>query len=452
MKNKRNKIHGEQGIAMITTLIFLATLGVLATSLVFTVQNEMKTSSAYKYSRQAYYVAVAGVQDAVQWFVNSYQPHVPPTIYNITTLPVRMSGNDVRLAGFTGHASIYPNSTVAGDFTANFRNIPLIGNANNQGRYSVNATLLKHQPATFINPTTFINYPSAIERWRINSSGRWGAENNQLGRSEITAIIENSGNALFDRAIWGIDSIDLGGTMRIDSYDPRRGLWNESTNSGDLGSIGSNGTIEVGGNAVVRGDAAFGPSGSINVSSGATVTGRRIQLPSPRHFPPIPTFNVGTTNINVNSNSGRTINPGSYREIDVKGPLTLTPGVYYIDELKITGQGQLIISDNTTLFIRSSLEMMGQGLANTSLDPSKLTVNYSGTSEVNIAGGAQAYAEVYAPNAHMRLRGTSDFFGSFVGRTVTVFGTPKIHFSEGSLNNNLIQRQFRVINWVQDAF
>jgi hypothetical protein len=444
--------NGECGAAMIVTLIFLVTMGVISTALVFTVQNEMKTSSAYKYSRQAFYVSSGGVQDALQWFVNSYQPHAAASTYDLDFLPVKYSGNNVLLAGKPGSSNVYPDGTVADDFTSNFGNILLTGDTNNQGRYSINAILLRHKPTTFIDPTTFTTYASAIERWRINSSGRWGAGTTPLGRAEITAIIENSGNALFDRALWGIDSVDLGGTMKIDSYDPRMGLWDPDTNSGDLGSIGSNGAIIVGGTAEVRGDAAFGPDGSVSIGSNATVSGSTFQLSQPRYFPPIPDFDVGTTDISLNPNNSQTISPGQYGSITVKGTLTFEPGIYYIDELNITSQGQIAISDSTTLFVKSSLEMMGQGLANTSYDPSKLTINYTGTSEVNITGGAEAYVEVYAPNAPMKLRGNADFFGSFIGRTVTVFGTPQIHFSTGSLNNNLIQRQFRLITWMQDAF
>jgi len=41
--------------------MFLMAMGILSTALVFTVNNEMMTSAAYKYSQQAYYIASTGV-------------------------------------------------------------------------------------------------------------------------------------------------------------------------------------------------------------------------------------------------------------------------------------------------------------------------------------------------------------------------------------------------------
>jgi Tfp pilus assembly protein PilX len=450
MKNERTLMN-ERGTALIATMIFLMAMGVLSTALVYTVQNEMKTSSAYKYSQQAIYVANAGVQNAVQWFQNSYQPSVTGNNYNVTVSPVTNGGNAVLLAAQSGSSANYPVSTTSDAFTAAFSSVSLSSGTNN-GAFSINATLLKHQAANFLNPITFITYDSAIERWRLNSLAHWGSNaDNPLGMAQITAIVENSGNALFDRALWGIDSVDLGGTMHIDSYDPRLGLWNSVTNSGNLGSIGSNGWVDVGGSAVVRGDAVYGPSGTYTVSGSASVSGAVSRLSAPRSFPAIPSFNVGTTDVSVNPNNSNSISPGNFNDIDVKGTLTFAPGVYYIDNLTVTSQGQIVISDSTTLFVKSSLQMEGQGVANTSLDPTNLIINYAGATQVKMTGGSQAYIELYAPTAPVQLNGNLDFFGSFIGKAVEITGGPKIHFSLGCLQNSLMQRPFRLITWVQDS-
>jgi type II secretory pathway pseudopilin PulG len=450
MKNKSSWMN-EKGMALIATMIFLMAMGVLATALVYTVQNEMKTSSAYKYSQQAVYVANAGVQNAVQWFQNTYTPSIAGNNYTLSVSPVTSGGSAVLLAGQTGSSANYPDSAKVSSFHAAFNDAALSSGTNN-GAFSVNATLLKHQPANFINPVTFLTYDSAIERWRLNSVARWGSNvNNPLGMAQVTAVVENSGNALFDRALWGINSIDLGGTMRIDSYDPRLGLWNSTTNSGNLGSIGSNGWVDVGGNAIVRGDAVYGPNGTYTVSGSATVTGAVGRLSAPRYFPPIPSFGVGATNKTVNPSNSDSIIPGNYKDINVKGTLSFGPGVYYIDTLTVTSQGQIVISDSTTLFVKSSLQMEGQGVANTSLDPTNLIINYAGTTQVKMTGGSQAYIELYAPNAPVQLNGNMDFFGSFIGKDVEITGGPKIHFSLGCLQNSLMQRPFRLITWVQDS-
>jgi Tfp pilus assembly protein PilX len=442
----------EDGIALIMTLLFLVALGVLSTALVFTVGNEMKTSAAYKYTQEAFYVSNAGAQKALIWFNNNYSPHLPSSDYDATSFPVRYSGSSVMLAGQTGSSSVYPDSSVTTAFTAQFGNQSLQADANNSGVYALNTTLLKYTPANFIDPTTFVSYPSAMERWRINSLGYWGTVASPLGMAQITAIIENSGNAMFDRAFWGIDSIDLGGTVLVDSYDPALGSYG-GTNIGNNGAIGSNGSVSTNGNVTIKGDVAFGPAGTFTEGGGTVVTGDIIHLSEPHYFPPIPSFSVGTTDYNP-KNGTTTLNPGSYGSVTIgaKGILALNPGVYYFDSITENSTGQLTISGPTTIFVKTDLDLSGQGVANPLGDPTKLTIFYSGTNEMSITGGASAYVEVYAPNAPLKAVGNSDFFGSFIGKTVTVQGTPQMHFDEGCLKEHLFQRPFRLMTWSQDIY
>ena len=451
MKNRR-WIAGEEGTALVATLILLMAMSVLSTALVFTVQNEMKTSSSYKYGQQAFYVADAGVRKAIQWFGDgsNYTPAVG--VYpDLSTVPITYSSQPVRLAG---QGANFPVSGVVSSFTSAFHDVALQADGQNSGTYSVGATLLKYSPASFINMATFETYPSAMERWRIESTGTWGNPNTPLGRAEITAVIENSGNALFDRALWGIDSLDLGGTVLIDSYDPALGPYG-GTNIGDNGAIGSNGAITINGTVEVHGDAAYGPDGSFGAPDGA-VTGDIIQLPAPRTFPPIPEFTVGTGSTTVSNKKTVTLSPGQYGDINVKsgGTLALEPGVYYFDSIIAKGEVRLTgdLTKPTTIFVKSALDLGAQGITNPNGDPTRLNIFYSGTSEMKIHGGPEAFVEVYAPNAPLKMVGNSAFYGSFIGRSVTVQGTPDVHFDEGCLQENLIQRPFRLMTWSRNLY
>jgi hypothetical protein len=449
----------ERGTALVATLMFLMAMGVLSTALVFTVNNEMKTSTSYKYSEQAYYVANAGVQHAVEWFADSanYAPSVPGNLYDATTLPVQFGGNPVTLAGQTGSTSIYPAGETAAAFGAEFSNKSLAASGINSGAYALNATLLKYTPAHFIHPVTFVSYDSAMERWQLDSMGYWGPTvAKPLGTAKITAVIANSGNALFDRALWGIDGLDMGGTVLVDSYNPALGPYG-GTNVGSLGSVGSNMSVSATGGVEVKGDVAFGPTGSFTTAGNPTVTGSIIQLQEPRYFPPIPDFGVGVADVTP-KNGTIEIWPGQYRNADIgaKGVLLLNPGVYYFDSITEAATASLQIkgglTQDTTIFVKTSLDLSGQGVMNPNGDPTRLTVYYSGTSEAKLAGGASAFVEVYAPNAPVRFVGTSDFFGSFIGKTVTIQGTPEVHFDEGCLQRNLLQRPFRIITWSKNSF
>jgi Tfp pilus assembly protein PilX len=459
MKIRTNhNIKDSKGMALITTLLFLTVMGILSTALIFTVRNEMKTSANFKYSQQAFHTANAGIQSALNWYVSSYTPHLPASDYNTTTLPVTMagSGGNVILAGQEGASTHYPTNPdgVISSFTAALSNKSLQANENNSGIYEINATLLKYDPVNFINLTTFAAYPSALERWRLSSIGYWGSKNNPMGVSRITAVIENSGNALFDRALWGISNVDLGGTVLVDSYNPAFGPYNKITNAGNQGSIGSNGVITASGAVEVNGDLAYGPLGSYSSTPNVSVTGTVFHLQEPRYFPPVPACPISSCSMTTNlspSHGTTPITPGCYGDISMgpSGVLALAPGVYCINSLTEGSSGEVTISGDTTIFVMSALDLSGQGVINPLGDPTRLTVFYSGTSRMDIVGGAQAFLEVYAPNAPLKFVGTSDFYGSFVGNTVTIQGTPEVHFDEGCLQQNRIPQPFRIISWAQ---
>lgn len=456
MHKDKNLKSDEQGVALVATLMFLLAMGVLSTALISAVNNEMRSGASYKYGEQAFYVANAGIQKAVQWFGNSYTPWVPASSYDATSLPVEFGGSAVTLAGQAGSSSVFPSNSAISSFTAQFHNMSLQANYANSGTYSLNATLLKYTPANFINPNTFLSYASAVERWRLDSTGIWGPSvERPLGTAQVTAIMENSGSALFDRALFGIEGLELGGTVLVDSYDPQLGAYG-GTNTGSDGSVGSNAIVSASGNVTVDGDLVYGPSGSFVNSGNASVTGTIAQLPAPRYFPPIPNFSVGTTTLDP-KNGTMTIDPGSYGNVKIgpNGVLALNPGVYYFDSITQSATGSLQINSSlgdTIIFVKSGLDLSGQGVVNLSGDPGTLTIYYSGTNDMKISGGSSAFIEVYAPNAHLQLVGNTDFYGSFIGKTVSIQGTPEVHFNEGSLEKNLFQQPFRLISWSRNSF
>jgi hypothetical protein len=116
--------------------------------------------------------------------------------------------------------------------------------------------------------------------------------------------------------------------------------------------------------------------------------------------------------------------------------------------VRLTGD----LTKPTTIFVKSALDLGAQGITNPNGDPTRLNIFYSGTSEMKIHGGPEAFVEVYAPNAPLKMVGNAAFYGSFIGRSVTVQGTPDVHFDEGCLQENLIQRPFRLMTWSRDLY
>jgi len=442
----------EKGIALVTTLLFLVVLGLLSTTLIFTVQSEIQSSSAYRFNQHSFYVADAGIQKALQWYRNSYTPHLPASDYDRTEYPVEYNNADVLLAGQTGYTSAFPETGRISDFTTAFGNKSLQANTKNTGVYAINATLMKYTPATFIDLATFTPYASAMERWRINSIGYWGNVNNPLGISRVEAIIENSGNALFDRGLWGIDSLTAGGGVIVDSFDPNKGPWHITNNNGYRGSVGSNGTVASNGGITVQGDVAFGPAGTFIVNGGSgVVSGYEFQLPSPRYFPPLPEFTVGSGSINANDDTE--LAPGEYGSISIGNNdlVKLSAGTYYIDEIKMTG-GAIEVSGACTIYVKSRLSLSGQGIISPpGYDPQDVKILYSGESAASITGGSNAFIDLYAPNAQLNVGGGGEHHGSFIGKDLAIGGDAHVHFNEDNENNDLVQRPFRILSWSQKS-
>ncbi len=75
----------------------------------------------------------------------------------------------------------------------------------------------------------------------------------------------------------------------------------------------------------------------------------------------------------------------------------------------------------------------------TNYDASALQIVYGGTQPISMQGGnSQSAATIYAPNATFELKGTQDFFGSVLAKTVTDKGNNTIHY------DRRLQRQFWV--------
>jgi hypothetical protein len=88
---------------------------------------------------------------------------------------------------------------------------------------------------------------------------------------------------------------------------------------------------------------------------------------------PLPTVFACSGNINVGPNANRRVDPGCYNSIDIKGRVTFSPGVYYIDGGNLDFGSQALVSGNGVTFVLTSSTAGG---------------NPSSVGFVNINGGA----------------------------------------------------------------
>jgi hypothetical protein len=180
----------------------------------------------------------------------------------------------------------------------------------------------------------------------------------------------------------------------------------DGTISPNPGVAGSNCTVS-GTNVIVEGSGADVTMPSVSVGSGYTL---RFVGNSPAQ------------NVNINSLDGT----GS---IEIQANMGATNANEAV-VLKVAG----LNADGTEMAEPFNLEDMGWKQNATTnaankYDASALQIVYGGTATINMDGGnSQSAAVIYAPNAAFVLKGTQDFYGSVLARTVTNGGNAGIHY------------------------
>ena len=111
----------------------------------------------------------------------------------------------------------------------------------------------------------------------------------------------------------------------------------------------------------------------------------------------------------------------------IDGDVTL-----YVDgDVSILASAEIVLLPGATLTLTASgdIDVGGNGIVNTSTLPPKLLLyGTATTTSVKVHGMAAFYGAVYAPTADFTLLGTSDNYGSFVGKSVTTTGNAVVHY------------------------
>ncbi len=489
----------QKGIALITVLFLIMVLSLLGGAILYATQLQTISTSSYAASSRAYYIADAGLQQAVNWFHYTYPTYQASdtnyTSADVNNEPVEeYSSNPVELVS-SGSGSNYPISSAA----ASFQNA--ISAVGTNGTVSVTAQLVTVESVTLnedvngvLTPETF-----SVERWKLDSTGLW----NQTAQSQVKGYIEQgvylnnetipiSNYALFSTGKT-CGSITLSGGVSTDSYNSNVCNYNSSgcaQNSG--GDIGSYGNVNASGGVTINGN-YYVPGGE-KVSSCNSADPQGLQEPQYMHgsimnLPstnPLPTPPLATTNASLSLPTPTSCNGGSnncyaltanctqtgsgssfsstcssstlgYGNISLASDnvLTLAGGsggttnVYYINSISSSGAANIEISPagpvvinliGSNLINNQLLNLDGGSISNTSspLVPGDLQILSPSSGDINIDGGAQAAFVLYAPNASLNIAGGSDIFGSLVAASIADSGGTQIHYDQALHNTNTI--------------
>jgi len=314
-----------------------------------------------------------------------------------------------------------------------------IGNVGGEfagGRYDVNAT------------------PVGTKFFCFRALGRIGDV-----RREIEMIAVGPETIYGERAISAKGQMTIGGVFSIDSYDSSLGTYaSQATHSDAHGTyanenakVSSNGNMDAGPSAVIRGDALLGPGGTLTVHANTYFTGSQYNLPQPITLPdpPLQDF-VNAYNNNVNGSwtatNGSPVYDPVTKSLLVEGQtvLTLSPGTYFFSSLTLSGGATIVVTDKTKIYLVGNFSFAGGGIVNQTNRPENLEIvahpyavpqDYVPPEDPIgiLTGGSQAAAAVYAPGFDLTLSGSGGFKGAVIGGDVNISGID-FHFDESLLD------------------
>jgi Flp pilus assembly protein TadG len=225
------------------------------------------------------------------------------------------------LDGFSGVGITIENAPTAGSFAGNTRAVKVI--------------LSYSQALPFSN--MFLSDPPVI-------------------RVEATAAVLNNGDycliSLEDTNTTGVtfsgnSTVDLGCGV--------------ATNASGSAAVTAAGSADVTASPIA---AVGGVPASSNYADGTTLIPYSIPQRDPFASLPDPTSSIPSPcggQLTVNNNQNRTINPGCYGGITVRGTLTMNPGTYYISGGNFeTGAQSVVTANGVTIILTGSGSSIGQ--------------------------------------------------------------------------------------------
>ena len=219
----------------------------------------------------------------------------------------------------------------------------------------------------------------------------------------------------------GINSLTLSGNAYTDSYDASKGDWSVAT-ARNMGSVGSNGSITLTGNALVKGDVRYGMSpATFSVTSPAAVNGMAAPITSPLVYPSAVMPASGVTPLgNVNITSGTHTNAG---------------GVYSIDNLTLDGTGSPVVinwSGPVTLYIRNSYNVSGNVTINTFDNKPRNRVIYflPTCTTASWTGNNVCVGDLYAPDTAFTVGGSVVKKGRIIAKSINNSSSGGMHYDE----------------------
>ncbi|HEX2973791.1 MAG TPA: pilus assembly protein TadG-related protein [Tepidisphaeraceae bacterium] len=229
--------------------------------------------------------------------------------------------------------------------------------------------------------------------------------------------------------IVGLDWIEMNGNkIATDSYLPELGSY-DSQPPRSNGSVASNGDINLG-NRDVNGDCrcgvplADGTEYTITQKSQSYITGWKAPLDQPLSYP-LETVPAGVVDQGDYKGDSNLVLTGSSDPNN--------PTLYCYNNFTMSGNKTVTVEGYVKLFIKGNLTITGTIDANLGI-PAQLTISMVGTTGTAAVekGTPQTYFHLYAPAADFVVKGTTDFYGWVIAKSLYFNGEAAVHYDESA--------------------
>src|SRR5688572_1800376 len=221
----------------------------------------------------------------------------------------------------------------------------------------------------------------------------------------------------------GLDFITMGGNS-TNAYRSNA-LMSANNSFTAKGDIASNGDITLTGSSVVNGNAF--PGVDRRVIGANHVTGYTTPLTAPLVYPPAEVGTAATINNNAAVPSAA-IRNGVDIDLGNQKAITLPGGTYYFRNLAMGAGSQLNFSGPATVYLTGNLTLGGQAITNGDLPKNLHIIMLNPGTKVELKGGTDLFADIYAPLSAITISGNGDIYGAIVGKSIAMTGEAGIHY------------------------
>ena len=431
--------HGRKGFVLIFALLTASISSILLIPYISRVVSDYTSTSKIYNSTAALDLAEAGAERAL-WEIN-WNNH----LFNGWTTTVNNGDNQARMI------SVNSFQTNTGQAI---------------GDYDVSASTSDNWVSVTVTGTGYV--PS-----RAVQNGK---------RIIRVAYAKHNFSKVFSATGSSAGAITLGTQDKIDSYDSSKGTYAQ-THTNSNGNLATNGSIVIGNQAKVYGDANPGADFPFpSKPSGVSGSWGTLAAPVALDSAPLQDYvnNLKSSSITVNDNSniqkGNSKDPnplsGYAFNLGTQKTATLPGGTYHFTSLTLGTQAVLNVTGPSTIYVDSGNIVVGtqadlnivagkatkivldggnmivdtQGDVNNAGVPKNLTI-YSTGSTISLTTQTDFYGAIYAPNAAVTLTTQGEIFGSVSSKTINCGTQAALHFDLDLLNVSPVFESSGVSAW-----